>query len=99
MEQLLSVGIDIGTSTTSMVISRLSVQNTASSFAVPRMAITEKEIVYRGDIHSTPIREGELIDAQRIAALLKEEYQRAGITPGILRTGAVIITGDRKSVV
>lgn len=94
MEQLLSVGIDIGTSTTSMVISRLSVQNTASSFAVPRMAITEKEIVYRGDIHSTPIREGELIDAQRIAALLKEEYQRAGITPGILRTGAVIITGE-----
>ena len=43
MEQLLSVGIDIGTSTTSKVISRLSVQNTASSFAVPRMAITEKE--------------------------------------------------------
>lgn len=94
MEQLLSVGIDIGTSTTSMVISRLSVQNTASSFAVPRMSITDKEIVYRGEIHSTPIREGERIDAQAIASLLKEEYRRAGVAPDMLQTGAVIITGE-----
>lgn len=47
---MLSVGIDIGTSTTSMVVSRLNVQNTASCFSVPRVAITGAEVLYRGRI-------------------------------------------------
>lgn len=51
---MLSVGIDIGTSTTSMVVSRLHVRNTASCFSVPRVAITGAEIVYRGEIYQTP---------------------------------------------
>ena len=38
-EQLLSVGIDIGTSTTQCVFSRLTLSNTASAFSVPRIRI------------------------------------------------------------
>lgn len=91
---MLSVGIDIGTSTTSMVVSRLSVQNTASCFSVPRVAITGTEILYRGEIYETPRAGDNRIDADAVAALLKEEYRRAGITPEQVRTGAVIITGE-----
>ena len=40
-EQLISVGIDIGTSTTQCVFSRLTLSNTASSFSVPRIRITK----------------------------------------------------------
>ena len=91
---MLSVGIDIGTSTTSMVVSRLNVQNTASCFTVPRVAITGAEIVYRGEIYQTPQAGGDRIDADAVAALLAEEYRRAGITPEQVQTGAVIITGE-----
>lgn len=91
---VLSVGIDIGTSTTSMVVSRLLVQNTASCFSVPRVAITGAEIVYRGEIYQTPQAGGDRIDADAVASLLEEEYRRAGITPEQVQTGAVIITGE-----
>lgn len=91
---MLSVGIDIGTSTTSMVVSRLHVRNTASCFTVPRVAITGTEIVYRGEIYQTPQTGGNRIDADAVASLLEEEYRRAGITPEQVQTGAVIITGE-----
>lgn len=91
---MLSVGIDIGTSTTSMVVSRLHVQNTASCFSVPRVAITGAEIVYRGEIYQTPQAGGNRIDADAVASLLEGEYRRAGITPEQVQTGAVIITGE-----
>ncbi len=91
---ILSVGIDIGTSTTSMVVSRLQVQNTASCFAVPRVAITGAEIVYRGEIYQTPQAGGDCIDADAVASLLENEYRKAGITPEQVQTGAVIITGE-----
>lgn len=91
---MLSVGIDIGTSTTSMVVSRLNVQNTASCFSVPRVAITGADIIYRSSILPTPQADGDRIDADAVAAFLAEEYRRAGITPEQVQTGAVIITGE-----
>lgn len=44
-EELLSVGIDMGTSTTQLVLSKLYIQNMAYSFSVPRIVITEKEVI------------------------------------------------------
>ena len=38
-ETLLSVGIDIGTSTTQLILSRLTLANRANPFSVPRIAI------------------------------------------------------------
>lgn len=93
-DAILSVGIDIGTSTTSMVVSKLSVKNTASCFTVPHVAITDKEIVYRGSIYQTPQAEGNRIDADAVSEILAQEYKNAGITPDMVQTGAVIITGE-----
>lgn len=36
-EKLLSVGLDVGTTSTQMVVSRLTVENQASAFSVPDM--------------------------------------------------------------
>lgn len=89
-----SVGIDIGTSTTSMVVSRLSVANTASGFTAPHVAITGTEIVYRSDIYPTPQASGNRIDVAAVSSLIEREYRRAHITPADVQTGAVIITGE-----
>ena len=43
----LSVGIDIGTSTTQLIFSRLTIENRASSYTVPRIQIVDKEVTLR----------------------------------------------------
>lgn len=93
-EELLSVGIDIGTSTTSLVFSKLVVENTASNFTVPRISIVDKEIVYRSEIYFTPLLSNNTIDAQRIKEIVEYEYNKAGINKKDINTGAVIITGE-----
>ena len=65
-ESLLSVGIDVGTSTTQLVFSRLHVANEANAFSVPQFAITEKEILYRSRVHFTPLLSATQIDAEEI---------------------------------
>ena len=94
MSELISVGLDVGTTTTQMVVSQLTAANMASSFAVPRMEITHREILYQSDIHFTPLIHDELIDGAGIRAILEKEYEKAGITPDTVDTGAVIITGE-----
>lgn len=93
-DALLSVGVDLGTSTTQMIVSRLTVQNTAAPFTVPRMEITSREILYKSPIHFTPLLSADTLDAAAIGNLLRQEYDRAGISPEQIRTGAVIITGE-----
>ena len=46
-EELLSVGIDLGTSTTQLVFSRLLIENMASAYSIPRLVITKKYIQYQ----------------------------------------------------
>ena len=93
-ETLKSVGIDIGTSTTQLVVSDLTLENRANPFSVPRIAITDKEIVYRSGIHFTPLLSDTVIDARGVRDIVAEEYRRAGLRRDQVQTGAVIITGE-----
>ncbi len=93
-EQILSVGIDIGTTTTQLVFSRLTLENTASLVSAPHIEIVAKEVIYRSGIHFTPLQTEQEIDAGKTRALIEQEYQTAGITPEQVQTGAVIITGE-----
>ncbi len=93
-EIIQSVGIDIGTSTTQFVVSRLTVKNIAPGSLVPKFAITDKEVRYKSDIHFTPIDSSNRVDADRLFALIRSEFERAGVSPKEIDTGAVIITGE-----
>lgn len=93
-EQLLSVGIDIGTSTTQLVLSRLTLENRANPFSAPRVEIARREVLYRSGIHFTPLRSEAVIDAEGVRAIVDAEYRASGIPKGEIATGAVIITGE-----
>lgn len=93
-ETVLSVGIDLGTSTTQMIISKLHIQNMASAFTIPRITITDKEVIFRSEIMFTPILENNLIDVDQIKNFVARQYQAAGITKEEIQIGAVIITGE-----
>lgn len=92
--QVLSAGIDIGTSTMQLIFSLLSVENKAGYFSVPSVAIVEKKVLYQSEIYSTPLLNEFMIDAPALVRLLEQEYQAAGIRPSDVETGAVIITGE-----
>jgi ethanolamine utilization protein EutA len=91
---LLSVGIDVGTTTTQIVFSRLTLEDTARPGQVPRIGITGKTVLYQSPIVFTPLADHETVDAARLTALARQEYAAAGIEPGQVATGAVIITGE-----
>jgi len=93
-EIILSVGIDIGTSTTQMIFSKLTVENRAGSYMVPRVEIVEKEVVYRSGIYNTPLISDNEIDAGKVKDIVVAEYAKAGVSPENVKTGAVIITGE-----
>ena len=93
-ETLCSVGLDVGTTSTQMVVSDLEIENQASGFAVPEMVIRDRKIRYRSPVHFTPLLDGDHMDAQALRKLVEEEYRKAGITRQQVQTGAIIITGE-----
>lgn len=93
-DRLLSVGLDVGTTSTQMILSAITVENQASGFAVPEMVITQREILYRSPVHFTPLQSHDRIDGDGLRELIEAEYRSAGISREQVDTGAVIITGE-----
>lgn len=91
---LLSVGVDVGTTTTQIVFSRLNLQDVSRAGQIPRIDITDRKVVYQSPIVFTPLIDSETIDADRLNEIVRREYSNAGIDPGQVETGAVIITGE-----
>ncbi len=93
-ETMISVGIDIGTSTTQLVFCEMGIENTASAWTVPTVKIVDKEVLYRSPIYFTPLVNAETIDAEAVRKIIEGVYEEANMKPDMVDTGAVIITGE-----
>ncbi|MGM0900628.1 MAG: ethanolamine ammonia-lyase reactivating factor EutA [Bacillota bacterium] len=93
-EEIVSAGIDIGTSTTKIVISQFSLMNMAGGAHMPRIEIVNKKVIYRSPIFRTPLLNSTTINIQEVESLVQKEYEKAGVTANEIKTGAVIITGE-----
>lgn len=91
---ILSVGIDVGTSTTQVVFSKLQMDNAGGYFSVPRVAIVDKEVVYKSEVYMTPLKTDVLIDTEALQDIVAAEFRKAGYRPEDTDSGAVIITGE-----
>lgn len=94
VEKILSVGIDIGTSTTQLIFSNLTIENVASVFNVPRIMIVDKKVIYKSEIINTPLIESKKVDQDAIQKFVETEYKKAAVNKESIQTGAVIITGE-----
>lgn len=94
MGKLISVGLDVGTTTTQLILSELTVENRGNAFSVPQMVIGQRQILYQSPVIFTPLISGELEDGQAIANWVDQQYLAAGIPKKRVDTGAVIITGE-----
>lgn len=91
---MLSVGIDIGTTTSQLVLSRLTVSNQARLGLVPRLDVDERAVLYQSEPHLTPLSAPDEINVGSLVGMIHREYERAGIDASQVETGAVIITGE-----
>src|SRR5436190_23038428 len=87
---VLSVGVDIGSSTSHLVFSRIVLERLDS-----RYVVTKRETFYQSDILLTPYSTGreEHIDAQALGAFIERQYKDANVDPDEIDTGALILTG------
>jgi ethanolamine utilization protein EutA len=85
---LLTVGVDIGSSTSHLVFSRLVLERLDA-----RYVVSERETFYQSDILLTPYAGHEEIDAAALGAFLARAYADAKVDPDEIDTGALILTG------
>ena len=90
---ILSVGVDVGSSTSHLVFSNLFLKKDARS-DTKRFKIYKRRIVYEGRIIHTPFLDDKTIDINSLTEFFKAEYKLAGIDPADIQTGAVIVTGE-----
>ena len=93
-EGLISVGVDVGTTTTQLIVSRLTVENQAGAFTVPELVIKSREILYESPVYFTPLLGHNLVDGEGIRQIVAAEYEKAGLRREEVDTGAIIITGE-----
>ncbi len=93
MFTLRSVGIDIGSSTSHLMFSKLTLRREGAAFS-GRFRVTDRQMLYRSPIMLTPYVRGTLIDTDKITAFIRENYKAAGFEAKDVDTGAVVITGE-----
>ena len=94
MAELLSLGLDVGTTTTQLILSELTVENRAGAFSVPELDITARKVRYKSPVHFTPMLDASRVDAEGLRQLVQREYEAAGVSRQQVDTGAIIITGE-----
>ena len=85
---ILSVGVDIGSSTSHLVFSRIVLERLDS-----RYVLTQRETFYQSDILLTPYASEDTIDADALGAFFEKQYENAMVDPDEIDAGALILTG------
>ena len=93
MFSLKSVGIDIGSSTSHLIFSHITLRRQGASLS-GKFKVTNREVLYRSPIMLTPYLTATKIDTDKVNQFIQDAYKEAGLTAEDVDTGAVIITGE-----
>ncbi len=91
--ELTTIGVDIGSSTSHFMISRVHMQRGATGLS-SRFVVVGREEIWRSPIMLTPYRPDSTIDVDALDAFLRRGYGAAGMSPKDIDSGAVILTGE-----
>ncbi len=86
--ELTSVGVDIGSSTSHLLFSRITLERLDT-----RYIVAAREVIGQSSILLTPYAESGDIDTRRLATFVDEAYADAGLARADVDTGALILTG------
>ena len=88
-----SVGMDIGSSGTQVLFSRLHLRRIGEDLT-SRYVVVRRETLYRSPVALTPYTGDERIDAEALGSIIDDAYGAAGVAPPQIDTGVVILTGE-----
>ncbi|WP_330176916.1 ethanolamine ammonia-lyase reactivating factor EutA [Streptomyces sp. NBC_01498] len=90
---LTSVGVDIGSATSQLLFSRLTLRRLGRELS-SAYAVVDKQIVHESAVVLTPYAEGLTIDGEALGTIVEEAFAAAGVSADDVDTGAVILTGE-----
>ncbi|HET9577383.1 MAG TPA: ethanolamine ammonia-lyase reactivating factor EutA [Usitatibacter sp.] len=90
---LVCVGIDIGSSGTQVIFSRIYMRRLAEDLT-SRYFVVKRETLYESPVALTPYQSETRIDEKAVGEIIDAAYTAAGIHPDNIDTGAVILTGE-----
>src|SRR5258706_250673 len=90
---LLSVGIDIGSSGTQVIFSRINLRRMGEELS-SRYFVVSRETLFQSPVSLTPYRSEESIDDTELAAIIDRAFADAGLHPDDIDAGVVILTGE-----
>ena len=90
---LRSVGIDIGSSGTQVIFSRIKLRRLGEELS-SRYFVVSRETLFLSPISLTPYKSEELIDEVELASIIDKAFADAGLHPDDIDTGVVILTGE-----
>ncbi|MBX2838350.1 MAG: ethanolamine ammonia-lyase reactivating factor EutA [Gammaproteobacteria bacterium] len=86
--ELTSVGVDIGSSTSHLLFSKITLERLDSKYVV-----AARETLHESDILLTPYTNDNEIDTQLLSEFVDQAYDNAGLQSADVDTGALILTG------
>jgi ethanolamine utilization protein EutA len=90
---LVTVGIDIGSSGTQVIFSRINLRRYGEDLT-SRYYVVSRETLFQSPVALTPYASDERIDDGALGAIIEEAYAAAGVAPRDIDTGVVILTGE-----
>ena len=90
---LVSVGIDIGSSGTQVIFSRINLRRLGEDLS-SRYFVVSREQLYLSPVALTPYQSDTRIDERALGTIIDEAYTAAKLAPADIDTGAVILTGE-----
>ena len=90
---LTTVGIDIGSSGTQVIFSRVHLRRFAEDLT-SRYYVVTRETLFQSPVALTPYQNEERIDDAKLGAIIDDAYAAAGLAPSEIDTGVVILTGE-----
>src|SRR6478736_6530918 len=90
---LVTVGIDIGSSGTQVIFSRINLRRYGEDLT-SRYYVVSRETLYQSPNALTPYSSEERIDDAGLGKIIDDAYAAAGLHPDQIDTGAVILTGE-----
>ncbi len=90
---LVTVGIDIGSSGTQVIFSRINLRRYGEDLT-SRYYVVSRETLFQSPVALTPYASDERIDDAALGAIIEEAYAAAGVEPRDIDTGVVILTGE-----
>src|ERR1700751_432449 len=90
---LVTVGIDIGSSGTQVIFSRINLRRYGEDLT-SRYYVVSRETLYQSPVALTPYQNEERIDDAALGKIIDDAYAGANLHPDNIDTGAVILTGE-----